>query len=243
LKRIERLAVVVVLIGIATAFPAAALADDGAEEAEETRVCPGCGEVIPASSVFCPNCGRYFPDAKIKVEGRRQAETEEKARVVEPARRLITVRAKGGMLTGSGMTNGGGWLFAGFRVAKKVALGAGFGYQSYPNGISYPISASVRASLTDGKIAPIVYGDIGYNKARFKVVYPGGPDPSGVFLGLGGGIDILNKRGVGFTLEAGGRFEDSVEYWGYYFPGTNVYKYFVRDKTFSFFHLAAGVVF
>jgi hypothetical protein len=66
LKRMERLAIILMLIGAVTAFPAAALADEGAAEDEETRVCPGCGAVIPASSVFCPECDRYLPDAKVK---------------------------------------------------------------------------------------------------------------------------------------------------------------------------------
>lgn len=233
-------AVALAAVGALSAVAAGQATAEGEEE--ETRICPGCADEIAATEVFCPSCHRYLPDAKVGTEAGRAATDVAVSRTDEPARRLINARVKGGMLAGSGMTNAGGWLFVGFRVAKKVALGGGFGYQDYPNGKSYPISFSLRASLTSGKIAPIVYGDIGYNKGQFKTVYPGGPDPSGVFLSLGGGIDILNKEGIGLTLEAGARFEDSIQYWGYYFPGTGTYKYFVRDKTFSFFQLAAGVV-
>lgn len=232
----------VALAALVAGSAVAAVAAPGEGRAEETRICPGCGAEIPVTAVFCPSCHRYLPDAKVGTEAGRAAIDAAVPRKDEPARRLISVRLKGGILAGSGMTKAGGWLFVGFRVADKVALGGGFGYQDYPNGTSYPISISVRASLMSGKIAPIVYGDIGYNKGQFKTVYPGGPDPSGVFLSLGGGIDILNRYGIGLTLEAGGRFEDSIEYWGYYFPGTGTYKYFVRDKTFTFFQLAAGLV-
>ena len=226
---------------VAGSVVAAAAATDEAQT-EETRICPGCGAEIPASAVFCPNCRRYQPDAKVGTEAGRAATDAAVSRTDEPARRLVNVRVKGGMLAGSDMTNAGVWALAGLRAADLIVVGLGFCYQDYPNGKSCPISVSVRASLTSGKIAPIVYGDVGYNKGQFKTVYPGGPDPSGVFVDLGGGIDILNKDGIGFTLEAGVRFEDSVQYWGYYFPGTGIYKYFVRDKTFSFFQLAAGIV-
>jgi ribosomal protein L40E len=240
LGRMRLCAVALAFLVVASAVAAVA-ADEG--QAEETRICPGCGAEIPVTAVFCPNCHRYLPDAKVVTEAEPAAADAAASRTDEPARRLVTARLKGGILAGSGATIGGGWLFVGLRVAEKVALGGGFGYQDYPNGKSYPISLSVRANLTSGKIAPLIYGDIGYNKAQFKVVYPGGPDPSGVLLGFGGGIDILHKAGVGLTLEAGVRFEDSVEYWGYYFPGTGIYKYFVRDKTFSYFQFGAGIVF
>lgn len=60
------MAIILAVVGVVAAFAAPAVAEEGAAGGEETRVCPGCAEVIPASSVFCPECKRYLPDAKAK---------------------------------------------------------------------------------------------------------------------------------------------------------------------------------
>jgi len=36
----------------------------GGKTSEETRICPQCGLVMPASHNFCPSCGKQFPLAQ-----------------------------------------------------------------------------------------------------------------------------------------------------------------------------------
>lgn len=210
---------------------------------EETRVCPGCGEEIPVTEVFCPYCHRYLPDAKVRAKPEREKTEVAAAGEDEPIRRLIGGRVKGGLLAGSGMTNAGLWASLGYRVADQIVVGLTFGYQDYPNGDSFPLCAAFRANLTRGKVSPVVYADAGYNKARFEQSFTGGEDPSGPVIGAGGGLDVMRRSGVGFTVEGGARFESSKEFWRYYYPGGYFGPVMSKEKTFSYFQLGAGVVF
>jgi hypothetical protein len=233
-----------VALAAAAALPAVADAAATDEvETEETRICPGCGEEIPVTAVFCPNCHWYLPDAKVGTKAVRPATDVAVLPSDEPARRRFAGRVKGGVLAGSDMTNAGVWILTGLRATDLVVIGLGFGYQNYPNGNSFPICAVFRANLTRGKIAPIVYAEVGYNKATFDRSFTGGEDPSGPVIGVGGGLDILGATGVGLAFEAGARFESSKEFWKYYYPGGYWGPVMSKEKTFSFGQVAIGVVF
>lgn len=233
----------VALAALVAGSAVAAAAATAEVETEETRICPGCGEEIPVTAVFCPNCHWYLPDAKIGTEAVQPAEEVAALAGDEPARRRFAGRVKGGVLVGSGMTNAGVWILAGLRATDLIVIGLGFGYQDYPNGNSFPICAVFRANLTRGKIAPTVYAEVGYNKAKFESSFTGGEDPSGPVIGVGGGLDVLGRAGVGLAFEAGARFESSKEFWKYYYPGGYWGPVMSKEKTFSYFQVALGVVF
>ncbi len=215
----------------------------GEGEEEETRICPGCGAEIPATAVFCPSCHRYLPDAIPGAKAKTEATEVAVLPGDEPARRRFASRVKGGVLVGSGMTNAGVWALVGLRATDLIVIGLGFGYQDYPNGNSFPICAAFRVNLTRGKIAPIVYAEVGYNKAKFEQSFTGGEDPSGPVIAVGGGLDVLGRAGVGLAFEAGARFESSKEFWKYYYPGGYVGPVMSKEKAFSYFQVALGVVF
>ena len=254
-----------IMIAALAGVPALGATDAGDEE---TRVCPGCGEEIPVTEMFCPNCRRYLPDAKPKTRecpecgaavpvaltfcpqcGNYVAETvdrEVEAETVEmttPAAkkadgRKFGGRFKAGAMVASGMTNPGGWLVLGARMGNEVFVGGGFGYQNYPNGTSVPLFFTARAFMASGPLVPLIYGDVGYNIARLKSSFFGYDDASGILVGFGAGLDILFYKAVGWTLEAGARWETSTEYYRYIYSGGGMSP--VSEKTRNDFYLQAA---
>ncbi len=233
----------VALAALAAWSAVTAVAATAEVETEETRICPGCGAEIAVTAVFCPNCHRYLPDAIPGAKAKPEANEVGVLPGDEPARRRFAGRVKGGVLAGSGMTNAGVWALAGLRATDLIVIGLGFGYQNYPNGNSFPICAAFRANLTRGKIAPIVYAEVGYNKAKFEQSFTGGEDPSGPVIAVGGGLDVLGRAGVGLAFEVGARFESSKEFWRYYYPGGYLGPVMSKEKAFSYVQLGLGVVF
>lgn len=248
MRRIKRLAMVLALAGVVTAALAApALADEGSAGDEETRVCPGCGEVIPASSVFCPECKRYLPDAKIEGEKPRNERAKAKVIVAEPARRRWAGNVLAGGMAGSESTTVFGlWTNLGIRVADLTVLGPGVGYQSYKNGGSVPIYFGLRRYLSRSMVPGLVYFRLGYNKAWLKDVgfpFTGDEDPSGMFFGGGVGADFLSSNGAGFTLEFGGRAEITNMFYVFIYPGGRVSPVMKQQKTLALVRFAAGASF
>lgn len=241
------MAIILALVGAVAAFPAVAAAEDGVAVAEETRVCPGCAEVILASSVFCPECKRYLPDAKIAVEKPRSAEREARARVAQPDRRRWACSVLGGGMAGSESTTAYGlWTNVGIRLADLTVLGPGVGYQGYENGGSVPIYFGLRHYLSRSTRPGLVYLRVGYNKAWLKDVgfpFTGDEDPSGMFFGGGLGVDFLNRNGVGFTLELGGRAEVTNMFYVFIYPGGKISPVMKQQKTLGLVRFAAGASF
>lgn len=273
MRWMERLAIVVVLAGAVAAFAAAALADDGAAEAGETRVCPGCAEVIPASSVFCPECGRYLPDAKVKTAtcpecgaavvwtetlcpkcGAYVKVNQPPVNIPEPerpppppSRPEWKTRFSGRFRAGAMMTEGysvpGGAVVLGARISEEVAVGGGLGYQSYPNASSVPLFFAARAFFLPGTIEPSVFGEIGYNVATLKESWSGAHDASGFLVGVGLGLDIIFNRGFGWTLDAGGRMESSKEYYRYIGSNGEMSPVYSRSIQDIYFVVGSGMTF
>jgi predicted RNA-binding Zn-ribbon protein involved in translation (DUF1610 family) len=275
LNRMERLAIVVVLVGAVTALPAAVSAADetAPNEQEETRICPGCGETIPASSVFCPNCHRYLPDAKAKkaicpecgaevvwpeticpkcgayVKGNKPpikiAEPEERppAAYRPEWKTRFSGRLRAGAMITEGHTVPGGAVILGARISEEVAVGGGLGYQSYPNATSVPLFLSARAFFFPAVIEPSVFGEIGYNVAKLKESWPGADDASGFLVGVGLGLDIVFYRGFGWTLDAGGRMEMSKEYYRYINSIGEMSPVYSRSTQDIYFVVGSGMTF
>jgi predicted RNA-binding Zn-ribbon protein involved in translation (DUF1610 family) len=272
LKRMKRLVLVFMLVAVVTAFPAAALADDEAAEVEETRVCPGCGEVIAASSVFCPSCHRYLPDAKVRTitcpdcgavvlatyklcpkcgallrESVITGEGGESEGIAErkkaPSIKRIGGRFKAGTMTGEGFSSVGGWFTLGSRVTKEVFVGGGFGYQDYPNGTSVPLFLAARAYMASGRFIPLIYGDVGYNIARLKHSWAGATDVSGFMVDFGVGLDVLFVQTFGWTVEGGAKWEVSKEYYRYLLVGGGMTPVSDRSENYIYLQAATGFVF
>ena len=260
---------VLALAAAATAFPAVPSAEDNAGEEEETRVCPGCGEVIPASSVFCPECKRYLPDAKVKTatcpecgaeviwtmticpecgayikenEPRTTSGAADEAAPVisKPEyKKRFSGRFRAGAMTTEGYTVPGGAVVLGARISEEVAVGGGLGYQSYPNASSVPLFFAARAFFFPGVIEPSVFGEVGYNIAKLKNSW----DASGFLVGVGLGLDILFYRGFGWTLDAGGRMEASKEYYYYIYPNGQTSPVYNRAVQDIYFIAGSGLTF
>ncbi len=264
-----RLCVVACAILVGASIAAAA-SEEGA--AEETRVCPGCGADIPASAVFCPECHRYLPDAKARtikcpecgsdVLATNRLCPECGALLKEPAitgeggepkvaaeagegslRRGIGGRFKAGTMTGQGFTAVGGWFTLGSRVTDEVFLGGGLGYQDYPNGTSVPLFLAGRAYMSSGRFVPLIYGDVGYNIARLKQSWAGAYDVSGFMVDFGVGLDVLFVKNIGWTIEGGGKWEVSKEYYRYLLVGGGMTPVSNRTENLIYLQAASGFVF
>jgi hypothetical protein len=234
-----------VAILIAASAVAAAASEEGA--AEETRICPGCGAEIPASAVFCPYCHRYLPDAKVGGETRPRVREVKQGRGTASGRRWFSGAVVGSFMTGSESTTASAILASfGFRTSDSFAIGPGVGFQNYENATSIPIFLSMRYNFSPGQVSPIGYGRVGYNKATFKEIgYPftGEEDPSGMFFGVGGGVDVVTAAGFGLTLEVGGRVEVTYRYIVYIYPGGRVSPVEKRQETLGLIRLGMGAVF
>jgi hypothetical protein len=270
LGRMRLCAVACAILIAASAVAAAPAADEG--PAEETRICPGCGAEIPASAVFCPNCHRYLPDAKagtIKCPGcgadvlaTNRLCPECGALLREPASageggpsgngatadersslRRIGGRFKAGTMTAQGFTSVGGWFTLGSRVSDEVFLGGGFGYQDYPNGTSVPLFLAGRAYMSSGHFVPLIYGDVGYNIANLKQSWSGAHDVSGFMVDCGLGLDVLFVKTIGWTIEGGGKWEVSKEYYRYLLVGGGMTPVSSRSDNFIYLQAASGFVF
>jgi hypothetical protein len=222
MRSMARLAMVVVLAA-ATLLPAVTPAAGPATGGEDTRVCPGCGEEIPATSTFCPSCHRYLPDAKVKTEYQERTGAKERKPVREPARRWLAGNVVGGYMGGTeSATASGVWATLGLRPTDLLVLGPGVGYQIYPNGGSMPIYFGLRRYLSRTTYPPLIYFRTGYNKGWLKDAgfpFTGEEDPSGMFVGAGGGLDFLTPDGVGLTMELGGRAEITNKFYVLVYPG------------------------
>ena len=254
-----------------SAVTAYAATDEG--EAEETRICPGCGEEIPATSIFCPDCHRYFPDAKVKMVtcpdcGAEAVWTtticpkcgaylkEIKPRTTSGAvdgqtralskpeyKKRFSGRVRAGAMTTEGYTVPGGAVVLGARISEEVAVGGGFGYQSYPNASSVPLFLMARAFFASGVIEPSVFGEFGYNIAQLKNSWPGATNASGLLVGVGLGLDIVFFRGFGWTLDAGGRLETSKKYYRYVYSNGGMSPVYSESIQEIYFIAGSGVTF
>ncbi len=219
-------------------------------QTEETRICPDCGAEIPVTFAFCTSCHCYLPDGKLDPEKEFRKTAAVGGREGEPARRFFTARLVGNYMGGEKSNVAGCFLTFGFRLSDLLVLGPGVGFQDYAkdydNVESVPMFVSLRGNFSRGTFSPLICGRVGYNKARYKKIgYPfaGDEDPSGPFIGFGGGFDILGGTGLGFTVEAGVQFEYMKEYWVLYFPYTRQFSpVYERRKVDSYFKIAAGVV-
>ncbi len=265
--RLFAVALAALLIGSAVAVAA-----PGEGQAEETRICPGCGDEIAATEVFCPSCGRYLPDAKLPtktcpscgVEVRathklcpacgglmREPVTTETALGPEAAAdaeeaspgRRIGGRFKAGTMSGQGFTSVGGWFTLGSRVTKEVFIGGGVGYQDYPNGTSVPLFLAGRAGMASGHFVPVVYADVGYNIARLKQSWAGAYNVSGFMVDFGVGLDVLFVKNVGWTIEGGAKWEVSKEYYRYLLVGGGMTPVSDRTENYIYLQAASGFVF
>ncbi len=240
-----------VALAAAVAWSAVAAVATAEVEKEETRICPGCDAEITATAVFYPNCHRYLPDAERNSKTEVGTTPASGGRDDEPARRFFTARLVGHYMSGEESNVAGCILSLGFRVSDLLVLGPGVGFQdytkNYENVDSVPMFVSLRANLSRGKFSPLIYGRVGYNKARYKRIgYPftGEEDPSGPFVGFGGGFDILSAAGFGFTVAGGVQFEYMKEHWVIYFPYTGQFSpVYERGKAGSYFNVGGGVVF
>ena len=138
------------------------------------------------------------------------------------------------------------WLNPGIRLAELTVLGPGVGYQGYENGGSVPIYFGLRHYLSRSTRPGLVYLRVGYNKAWLKDVgfpFTGDEDPSGMFFGGGLGVDLLNRNGVGFTAELGGRAEVTNMFYVFIYPGGKISPVMKQQKTLGLVRFAAGVSF
>ena len=172
---------------------------------------------------------------------------EEKAPVIEPARRRFAGYVMGGLMVGSESTSVYGlWAVLGIRASDLMVIGPGVGYQGYENGGSIPIYFNLRRYLSRSTNPALIYFRIGYNKAWFEHLsfpFTGEEDPSGTFFGGGLGFDLLNTKGVGVTAEVGGRAEITNKFYVFIYPGSKYSPVMKQQKTMGFFRVAAGISF
>lgn len=136
--------------------------------------------------------------------------------------------------TGTGMI--------GFK-SNTIGLGAGTGYESYPNGSVIPLYFDLRTFLTDeNKINPILFGELGYSIAKINDV--DGWDKGGIMYKFGAGVNINMNSGLILLVEIAYQHQNAQARITkmYYSTARGFYnEYSLQDDKYDFVSIGVGL--
>jgi hypothetical protein len=219
--------------------------------ATETRVCPGCGATIAATSAFCPYCHRYLPDAKVagpkKEPTPEEIRREQIKRIPKPESGAVFYGGCGGLFTAAGGAAYGGQGYLGLRLGRSGVGALGLGYQKWSNANSIPVSVMFRRYYFRERTSPFLFfrGTYDYTKLiHYWTDENGKPldDGSGATILFGFGLALGRPVAAKFDFEIGLGLSYFTQWIRYYYPDFNYWSDpFSEVTTSTAFGVSVGV--
>lgn len=149
---------------------------------------------------------------------------------------------KSGVLVSEGTYFYTGKGLIGFKN-NSLGLGAGTGYENYPNGSVIPLFGDLRIFLSnDNKINPLFFGELGYSVAKVNNV--DGWDKGGLMLQVGAGVNVNLSSGMIVLVELAYQRQNSkAQRTKMYYSSTRGFynEYSLEDSNYNFLSINVGL--